>query len=203
MMRMAAGGGPPQTILEVKGYPGSARVRRETGMRVLTATGQPDFRCPREPGHGCILSEADGDKLTFYQFDPQVGKKTEAAQRIVHGTATWDLSPDGSKIALAETGRNDRIEILTTGGSEWRESPTKGFWLISDIGWAADGASLFVTGTAPENGSILRHVSLDGASELLYKADAWLERPLASPDGHYLAFGQATSSSNVWTIENF
>jgi hypothetical protein len=71
------------------------------------------------------------------------------------------------------------------------------------VGWAAEGASLFVSGTAPEGGAIIRHVFLDGRSELLYKVDGSLERPTQSPDGRYLSFGQATSNSNVWTIQNF
>jgi hypothetical protein len=71
------------------------------------------------------------------------------------------------------------------------------------VGWAADGASLFVTGTAPEGGAILRHVFFDGRSELLYQVNGSLERPTQSPDGRYLSFGLATSSSNVWTIQSF
>ena len=71
------------------------------------------------------------------------------------------------------------------------------------VGWAADGASLFVTGTAPEGGAIIRHVLFEGRSDLLYKVDGSLERPIQSPDGRYLSFGQATSNSNVWTIQNF
>jgi hypothetical protein len=43
---------------------------------------------------------------------------------------------------------------------------------------------------------------MDGQTQLLYKSDAWLERPLASPDGTHLAFGLASSSNNVWTVEN-
>ena len=104
---------------------------------------------------------------------------------------------------MSELDRNDRIRILPWTQAGSREVPVKGFRLISAVGWSADGSDLFVTGTASEGGSIIRHVGLDGRSRLLYKVDAWLERPLASPDGRYLSFGQATSSSNVWTLENY
>jgi hypothetical protein len=119
------------------------------------------------------------------------------------GPLAWDLSPDGSKIALGDFGRGDRIRILVVNGGAVREVPVKGFRTIASVGWTADGGSLFMTGTMPEGGSVIRHISFDGESQILYKAAAWLERPIPSPDGAHLAFGQATSNNNVWTIENF
>ena len=74
---------------------------------------------------------------------------------------------------------------------------------IASVAWANDGSGFFLTGTAPEGGSIIRKVSPDGRSQLLYQADAWLEHPIPAPNGRTLAFGLATSSNNVWTVENF
>jgi eukaryotic-like serine/threonine-protein kinase len=203
VMRMPAAGGPPQPVFEVKGYPGSAQIPRELGVRALTAGGQPDFRCPRSPLRPCILCESDAGKLIFSTFDPVAGKRGEAARVDVEGLASWDVSPDGSKIVLSELGRNDRIRILHLTPAGSREVPVKGFRLISAVGWSADGSDFFVTGMASEGGSVIRHIGVDGRNRLLYKVDAWLETPLASPDGRYLSFGQATSSSNVWLLENF
>jgi hypothetical protein len=170
---------------------------------VLTTAGQPDFRCPRLQESPCVLSEGDSNKITFSTFDAGQAKKREAFSVEVNGLAFWDISPDGSKIALGELGRNDRIRVLPVSGGGSHDVSIKGFRLIASVGWSADGTSLFLTGTAPEGGSIIRHFSLDGRSQLLYKADAWLERPMQSPNGRYLLFGQATSSNNVWRIENF
>ncbi len=203
VMRIPVAGGPPQFVLEAMGYPGSAQMPREVGVRVLTTGGQPDFRCPQSSVSPCVLSEGDSTKLVFYTFDPIKGKQGETARVEVDGLASWDISPDGGRIALSELGRNNRIRILPSSGGGSREVLVTGFRLISGVAWSADGASFFLAGTAPEGGSIIRHCSVDGRSQLLYKADAWLERPRASPDGRYLSFGQATSSSNVWTIENF
>ena len=203
VMRAPVSGGPPQFVIEVNGYPGSAQSPREVGIRVLTAGGYPDIRCPRSPGSPCILMEGDSDRVIFYRFDPSAGGKNEITRVEVRGPSFWDVSGDGSKIAFGDFGRNDRIRILPVTGSDAREVPIKGFRVIASVGWTADGGSLILTGTAPEGGSIIRHVTLDGESHLLYKTDAWLERPVASPDGRYLSFGQATSSNNVWTIENF
>jgi hypothetical protein len=203
VMRIPVAGGPPQAVCEVKGYPGSAQVPREIGTRVLTSGGHPDLRCPAAPGTRCFLTEREANKVVFYKFDPIRGDKTEVARADVDGSSSWDVSTDGSKIALAELSRSSRIRILTTADAGAREVPIQGFRMIASVGWSADGASLFVTGTVPEGGSALRHVSLDGRSQLLYQADVWLERPIPSPDGRHLAFGQATSSNNVWTVENF
>jgi Tol biopolymer transport system component len=202
IMRIPAAGGPPQPLLEVNGYPGSAQLPQELGTRVLTSAGNPEFRCPHRPGSLCVLSESDaGNKVVFYRFDPIRGNKSELVRVEAGGPSFWDLSPDGSQIAFGEVGRKDRIRILSAGTAS--EIPIKGFRTIASVGWSTDGESFFLTGTAPEGGSVLRHVFADGRGSVLYQADTWLEKPMPSPDGRYLVFGQATSSNNVWTIENF
>ena len=201
LMRMPAAGGPPQTVFEVKGYPGSAQAPRELGTRVLSTNGYPDFRCGRRAGSACVVAESEGSQLVFYGFDPARESRTEVARVPVQGSSFWDLSPDGSRIALGELGRRDRIRIVTAGAGMAREVAVKGFRIMASIGWSADGSGFFIAGTAPEGGAVIRHASEDGRSQMLYQADAWLERPMASADGRYLAFGQATSSNNVWTVE--
>ncbi len=203
VMRMSVSGGPAQVVFGFKGYPGSAREARDIGTRVLTATGYPDFRCPAQPASQCILAENDSRRVIFSTFDPARGNPSTIAAIAVASLPFWDLSPDGSKIVLAEFGKSDHVRILTVGGGEPREVSIQGFRQIASVGWSVDGASLFVTGTSLEGGSILRHVSLSGEGQLLYKTDGWLEKPIPSPDGRHLAFGQATSSNNVWTVENF
>jgi hypothetical protein len=204
LKRIPAAGGPPQDLVEVNGYPGSAQVPRELGTRVLTASGYPEFRCPHRSGSACVLTEGDGsNRVIFYSFDPSRGNKTEVARVDVQGASFWDLSPEGTQIVLAEAGRKDRIRILPAGTGGSREVAINGFRTIASIGWSNDGSSFFITGTAPEGGSIVRHVTADGRGQILYQADAWLERPIVAPDGSRLIFGQATSSNNVWTVENF
>jgi Tol biopolymer transport system component len=204
LMRIPATGGPPQPLFEVNGYPGSAQVPRELGTHVLSTAGYPDLRCGRRAGSACVLAESDaGGHLVFYGFDAARGNKTELARATVEGSSSWDLSPDGTRIGLGELGRKDRIRVLPVGAGTAREIAVKGFRLIASVSWSSDGASFFLTGTAPEGGAVIRHVTADGRSQVLYQADAWLERPISSPDGRYLAFGQATSSNNVWTVENF
>ena len=204
IMRLPVSGGPPLSVTDVKGYPGSAQVTRElAGMQVLTTRGYPDLRCPSAEGKPCILAESEGNKIIFSALDPAHGRNGEIARLEANGPSFWDISPDGSKIVWGEVGRNNRVRILPVDKSAEREVPVTGFRLIGSAGWSNDGLSLFLAGVAPEGGSVLRHVNLGGGGSVLYKTDAWLERPLPSPNGRYLAFGQATSSSNVWAVEKF
>jgi len=203
LMRMAVTGGPAQAVFAVPGYPGSAREASELGTHVLTTNGYPDFRCPVSRSSLCVISEGGGAQVTFTAFDPVRGKQNAVGRAEVAGPSVWDLAPDGSRIAIAEFNRADRIRILSVPGAGTEVLAVTGFRQIASVGWSADGGALFVTGTAPEGGTVLRQISASGESHLLYKTDAWLERPLASPDGRMVAFGQATSSNNVWTIENF
>lgn len=133
VMRMPAAGGPPQPVLDVKGYPGSAEIPRELGARVLSSGGQPDFRCPRSAGRPCTLCEKDSGKLIFSAFDPTLGRRSEVLRVDVDGQASWDLSPDGSKIAVSEAGRNDRVRVLHLTQAGLREVPIRGFRLISAV----------------------------------------------------------------------
>ena len=207
LMRIPVSGGPPQVTLEAVGYPGSIRELRaldELDSGVLTTSGHPDFRCAREAGSSCVLSESDSNQITFSTFDPVHGRIAVVATIDAAEAVSWDVSPDGSRIAVAEAGPNNRVQILpVTFRGESLELPITGFRAVASVGWAADGATLFVTGTAPEGGAIIRHVFFDGRSDLLFKVDGSLERPMQSPDSRYLSFGLATSNSNVWTIQNF
>jgi Tol biopolymer transport system component len=205
IMRVPLAGGPPQFVLDVRGYPGSIQTPRgfeET--KVLTTSGNPDFRCSQRPGAVCVLSEGDATHEVFSVFDAAGRRNGVVANIATTNAVSWDLSPDGSQIAEATIELADRIRILPTlPGGRARDVRVEGFRVVASVGWASDGASLFVSGTAPDGGSIIRHVSFDGSSQLLYRANAWLERPMPSPDSRYLAFGQATSSSNVWMVQNF
>ena len=202
-VRIPVSGGPPQPIFDLRGYPGTSQTPRDSGTYALTVSGYPDFRCPHASKGRCVLAEIDSNnKITFTGFDPGQGAKSDVASLEVQEPSFWDLSPDGSKIAVTELANNNRIRVLTAGGGGLTEIPVKELRTITGVAWAADGASFFLAGTAPAGGAVIRHVFPDGRGELLYKADAWLERPLPSPGGRSLAFGQVTSSNNVWAIEN-
>ena len=114
LMRLPVSGGPPEVLLEPKGYPGSVRAPRDGFL--LTTRGHPEFRCPNRPGAPCVLSELDGSHVTFSAFEPAGGRGAELA-RIDVGQGEipfWDLSPDGDRIVFGKTdSREGLLNILS------------------------------------------------------------------------------------------
>ena len=90
--------------------------------------------------------------------------------------------------------------MLPLAGQAPREISAGGRTHLEQAAWAPDGKALFVTGWASSGPPLLR-VSLDGATHLLYKGRYYIENPVPSPDGRYLAFGEMTFESNAWVIE--
>jgi len=201
LMRVRVAGGSPEFVLEARGYPGPAHVPRDNH---LTIRGQPAFRCPSLPTAPCVLSELDQKQIVFSAFDPVQGKKGEITRVDINpGNNTfWDLSPDGSRIAFGETDEYiGRLRILKLRGGAAREVTVKGWTNLDSVAWSAGGDYLFVTKWLSQGGSLLR-VDLTGAAQPLRKAIMHIERPIPSPDGRYLAFGEVSSESNAWMIEN-
>jgi Tol biopolymer transport system component len=212
VMRVPVSGGVPEAVLEVKGYPGSARVRRSRWLP--TERGYPDFRCPAlaASGRPCVLSEIQDDQLVFSGFAPLHGRKGEMAKldlgpnsgyyNTVFDTF-WDLSPDGLRIAFgACEPHGSHIRIMDLVSQEEGQVSLREWSCLTSAGWSPDGKSLFVTNWAPRAGSNLR-VEYKGKSQLLYKAVGMgLERPVPSPDSRFLAYGEVTTVSNAWMIEN-
>jgi len=203
LMRVPVSGGPPEFVFDVKGYPGSAQVPRERWLP--TARGYPDFRCPIARGAPCILSETSPERIVFSAFDPLEGKKTEVTRLDANaGDTFWDLSPDSSRIAFGKfDDHNGKIRVVDLADGTTHEVLVKGWTHLDSVGWAADGKSLFVTNWASEGGAVLR-VALSGEAQLLRREVGMeVERPVPSPDGHYLAYGEVTTAGNAWMIENF
>lgn len=213
LMRVPASGGVPEPVLQVEGYPGSARVPRSRWLP--TARGYPDFRCLSflpASARSCVLSEIKEDQLVFSGFDPLQGRKGELA-RVDLGPNSgyyntifdtfWDLSPDGSRIAFGGCEpHGGHIHILDLDSHQENQLSLKDWSCLTSVGWSSDGKYLFVTNWASRGGSIL-HVALNGETRLLHKAIGMeLERPVPSLDGRYLAYGEVTTVSNAWMIEN-
>ena len=203
MMRIPASGGPPESVFEVKGYPGSAQVPRERWLP--SARGYPDFRCPFHPtlSRPCVLVEVNQEQVVFSGFDPVQGREGELARFDVDPSDSfWDLSPDGSRIAFGKFEvSGGRISILDLAGGKPQIVELRGWNDLTSVGWSADGKSLFATNWGSFAGSIL-HVALNGETHLLHKAAGMtLERPVPSPDGRYLVFGDVITTSNAWMIE--
>jgi DNA-binding winged helix-turn-helix (wHTH) protein/Tol biopolymer transport system component len=113
IMRVPTSGGAPQIVLEGRG------IARQS--------------CGRFPGSPCVFSEEtlDQKQLVFSTFDPLQGRGREIARVNLdrppayptdNPTYDWDLSPDGSRLALALWDPiGSRIQIIPVAGGEAHE----------------------------------------------------------------------------------
>ena len=195
----AAGAPAPLRLLRIPVSRGAPEV-------VLEATRGASVRCA--PRHlPCILGELDKSKgeLVFTSFDPLRGRTRELMRLAadVEGVPAWDLSPDGSAVAIVDLDEpKDHIRVVELENGSARTIAVGSSERLSGICWSADGKSWFVTGSSLR-GSAIFQVRLDGAVSELWKSSTALASPLVSPDGKNLAFSSSTYNSNAWVIENF
>jgi hypothetical protein len=118
--------------------------------------------------------------------------------------ALWDLSPDGSQIAIRIPGEA-RIRILSLGGEPSRDVRVYG-WTFDEYSWlfwSTDGRGWYVPGQSA-GGTDLLYVDLEGPAYVLtHMAGTPQTWAVPSPDGRYLAYTQWNSLSNVWMIQGF
>jgi Tol biopolymer transport system component len=185
LMRIPISGGAPEPVVEAS-----------RGAMV---------RCA--PGHlSCILSEFDKARgaLIFSTIDPLQVKKSEVLKLQSDPTGSvWDLSPDGSSVAIVNLGENqDSIHVVQLRNGSSQLIPLGHSEQISGISWSVDGQGWFVTSSSVHKATIF-HVSSSGKVSELWTTSSILGTPLASPDGKNLAFTISTFNSNAWAIENF
>lgn len=187
IMRVSTAGGPPREVLH--------------------ATGTTDFRCARAPAKLCVFDEKKGSRTVFSSFDPVKGKGREIYRErppVARGTGRFDLSPDGSRLAISlYNPREGRIRLVSLRDGTTSDLVVKSWNRFTDIDWAPDGRGLYVGSITPEGDSVL-YVDLQGHAQLLWQHGgnvATCGRP--SPDGRFLAIARWTTNSNAWMIRNY
>ena len=139
--------------------------------------------------------QGKGRELTRIDVNPAVGG--------YH----WDVSPDGSRIAVTMGGeRGSRIRILSLVGSlvgEMRDVVVNGWNGFQSLDWSADGKGLYASSQSPQAATLL-YSDLEGHAQVLWRRDGIFKTwGIPSPDGRHLAFVEWTSANNIWMIENF
>jgi Tol biopolymer transport system component len=198
MVRAAVNGGPGDPVFPISGY--SKRGRTDP-LISLSAEGHPAFRCPIAPGSPCVLSEEIQGEVVFTAFNPMQGRKGALRSIPASSFSFWDLSPDGRWIALGKNEEtNGRIRLVSLAGEAPREIQAGDCTHLMSVAWASDGKALFATAFASKGAPLLR-VALDGKTQILYRGLKYVENPVASPDGQFIAFGEMTEDGNVWVLD--
>jgi Tol biopolymer transport system component len=175
---------------------------------VLTAHGYSGHRCARAPATLCVLGEhsADQSQLIFTAFDPVNGRGREMVRVPTKPGLryNWDISPDGTQLALSFPAGENRIRLVPLAGGAPRDLVVNG-WYGFDSGpdWSPGGKGFNVSSLSP-TGVTLLYIDLNGAANALWEQKGGLHAwGLPSFDGRHLAMLGYTMESNIWMLENF
>jgi Tol biopolymer transport system component len=188
LMRVASEGGPSEFVMSVRG--------------------STNFHCARAPSTLCVVEEQVEKQLVLTSFDPLKGRGREVARvdRNPPSLPEWDISPDGSRIAVGMFSAGEgRIRIIPVGGGPASDIVVEGWTSIEYVDWSPDGKALYVSSRSPAGTALVR-VDLQGRAQRL-----WGERTpfgesvpgTPSPDGRHLLLAHWTVEGNVWMIERF
>lgn len=200
LMRAPVGGGPSEVIADIKGHPGT----QDSPYVQETVGGFPSFRCPIHSTGPCVLAEAEEQHLVFSTFDPGQGHKTEIAKLESNPRqSSWDLSPDGTRVAVGiyDPAAAD-VQVLTLDNKSVQKVSLMPWAQLSAIAWTADGKALLAASGSSRGSTIVRG-QLDGHAKPLQKTSFDIFALTPSPDGRYLAIGMVITNANAWTIPAF
>lgn len=168
--------------------------------------------CARPPSKLCVVADTTQDRkwMTITAFDPIKGRGSQLARFTlgedkslgVDHLLICDLSPDGSRLALAHSPAGP-IEVHSLRGQKMLTISTAGFAPLRHIAWAADGKGLFVSTHKQDTGEVL-HLDMHGKANVIWKCRGknWcMANP--SPDGRHIAVSETKRNANVFMMENF
>jgi serine/threonine protein kinase len=192
LYRVAMSGGIPKLLFPIAGY--------------------VHYSCTNKAANFCVFGQASDNKndLVIISFDALGGKGKELLRiPLEAGTSAgvgedyvWQLSPDGSQIAIVKRHEN-RIRLVPLIGGQVRVIVVKGYPDIVDLYWAIDSNRLFVSNRTLDGVSLL-DVGLNGDAQSIWQQHqgTWTWG-ISSPDGRHLAMFDGVTEANVWMIGNF
>ena len=173
---------------------------------VFTATIEEWPRCARLPSSLCAIAERTPDRkqIVFKAFDSKNGLGRELARADTEPTNAyhWDLSADGTRIALLKH-RGGSVDILSLNGASPQQITSKKVPTLSSVVWSADGKGFFVSSYTARGADML-HMDLQGNTRLLWEHPGGIDiYGVPSADGKHLAMRGWNVEGNMWLMENF
>jgi Tol biopolymer transport system component len=173
---------------------------------ILPNTGfEGNFTCALHSNGRCVLRTIQDHQFVFWDLHPVRGKGRQLARTVWSPAIVgdWDISPDGSQIAIPNhDARNAMIRLVpldARAGTLEKTVTIKGLKNLSGVVWAADGKGWYVA-VRDTNRGLLYYVDRDGEvrTKLMESMAATFAVP--SPDGRRVAFIDWTVSANVWQV---
>ena len=195
--------------------PGDTTIRlmstpEQGGARSTLMMGRYDYACGSSPSSQCVVSDLKDGQMSFFYLDPAHGRGEEIIRiGYQRSQGTWDLSPDGSKLAIVdpEGDRKGEIRIVSLADRKVTVVPIRNWkgQFLQQIRWAADGKSWFVLA---ESSASFALFSLDtnGNTRVLQEISpgaGWISSIVPSSDGKHLAFTKRVYLGDVMLLENF
>jgi Tol biopolymer transport system component len=182
LMRVAVGGGMPEPL----------------------RTGWDEFRCGLQASSRCVLRTVENNQFVFHELDPVRGQGRELARTAWIPTVVgdWDLSPDGSQVAIPNHDPRDaKIRLVPLSGRlpgvDGRTITLSGLKYLDAVVWTADGRGWYVS-VLTSSGTRLMYADLQGRTSDLHLESMLSLYAVPSPDGRHIAFPEWTVSSNAW-----
>src|SRR5262249_15987510 len=146
------------------------------------------------PSSRCVFDAMEGSQTVFYSFDPVHGRGPEVARLEMGQWPVWNLSADGSSLAVVD-GRSSppRIEVLSL-VRRTRPQPIpdrKDLNGIAHIGPDVSGRGWMLTSYLDRTWNLLRVDETGRCIELL-PPEFWMYSSAVSPDGHHVVFTNNT-----------
>jgi DNA-binding winged helix-turn-helix (wHTH) protein/Tol biopolymer transport system component len=166
-----------------------------------------DFRCPAREATACVASEPVGrEAFAYYALDAVTGLGKELLRTPWRRArvGTWNLSPDGRTIAIADDSSiHPGVELLALpvegarpDAARYVALPEHGTVLAP--GWSADGKVLFVECRTGDGFTLIYHRLSGEKADGLIATSKNLIYAVPSPDGTRVALPLPSVTSNVW-----
>ena len=159
-------------------------------------------RCAVAPAMLCAIAERhdNGEHVIFSALNPIGGRARELARVDADdfGDLRWDLSPDGTRIAVADA-KGAHVRIVMIGGPAAERISVSGAQGVKHVSFTSDSRGVMVP-AVQDDGVSLISIALHGSAQLLWEQPGAADvAGMPSPDGQHVAVWVRTQAAPAAT----